>query len=304
MSDSGSRAAFGPIVGATVMAADIDSVVASYTKYLGHTISGEGTISEDLAAVWNTPAHIGTRFITIIPESGNAQWIRFIEAEPVPGYKPMTTFGWHSLEIVVDDVDAIPARLEGSPWKTIGEPHYLGMSSNIKAMQVEGLAPEVLYLTQTNAGPDKPYLPNAESFVDRIFIVVLGSPSLDEARAWYAEHFDTEPGDTMEGQIGVLTRAMGLDAETIHSLCVVKMRGKCLIEIDDYPSVATKRDTLPDSLPPGIASVSFGVDSLDDVKLPFISAAKAIAEAPYNGARVAVTLGVAGERIEMVEVST
>ncbi len=301
MSDSASRVPFGPVAGATVTAKDISRVAASYTDYLGYRITAEGTVSPALADAWGTPAHAGTPFISMQPESGARQWIRLIEAEPVPGYMPMTTFGWHSLEIVVDNVDAIPPRLEGSPWQIIGEPHNLSMSKTIRAMQVQGLAPEVLYLTQTNPHLGKEHLPAARSFIDRIFIVVLGSPSLDDAMAFYTAHFDVEPGVTADAKISVLNRAYGLDPDTTHRLATVKMRGKCLIEIDDYPKEAKPRATAPDSLPPGVAMVAFAVDSLDDVTIPFLAPPLTVAEGPYNGARVAVGKGVAGELIELVE---
>ncbi|HJN03489.1 MAG TPA: hypothetical protein QF665_00035, partial [Alphaproteobacteria bacterium] len=74
-----------------------------------------------------------------------------------------------------------------------------------------------------------------------------------------------------------------------------------LIEIDDYPKEAKPRATAPDSLPPGVAMVAFAVDSLDDVTIPFLAPPLTVAEGPYNGARVAVGKGVAGELIELVE---
>lgn len=296
-----SRAAFGPIMGGTILAPDVDAVSASYVDYLGYRISHRGEVTEDMAATWQTPGQVGSAYVVMGPESGEAQWIRLIQGDAVPGYKPMTTYGWHSLEICVADVDAIPPKLTGSPFEIIGPPRNLGMSTTIRAMQVQGAAKEVLYLTQTNAGPDRDYLPNAKSFIDRIFIVVLGSPSFSKSRGFYEQHFDVEAGMSGETRIGVLNRAFGFDSETKHHIGTVKMAGQCLIEIDDYPPQAGPRPTTPGCLPPGVSMCSFRVGSLDDVGIPFISGPVMLAEPPYNGAQVAVVRGVAGELIELIQ---
>jgi hypothetical protein len=47
--------------------------------------------------------------------------------------------------------------------------------------------------------------------------------------------------------------------------------------------------------------VSFRVDSLDDVAIPFLAAPTVVPEPPYNGAQVAVAQGVAGELIELIQ---
>ena len=302
MADVGeSRAAFGPIAGGTVMAQDIEAVAASYVDYLGYRISHRGTVTDAMATAWLAPGQNGSAYLTMVPESGEPQWIRLIEGPAVPGYKPMTTFGWHSLEICVADVDAIPERIAGSPFEIIGPPRNLGMSTSIRAMQVQGLAKEVLYLTQTNAGPDRDHLPNAKSFIDRIFIVVLGSPSMSKSRAFFEHNFDVEGGVSGETRIGVLNRAFGFDTDTKHHLTTVKMAGKCLIEIDDYPPQAGPRPTPPGCLPPGVAMASFHVGALDDVDIPMLSSPVMLNEPPYDGAQVGVIRGVAGELIELIQ---
>lgn len=297
------KAVLGPIAGATILAPDLDAAVQPYLDYLGHKMLSEGSVGDDQAAAWGAPAHAGARFKIIGPESGERQWIRFVEAPPVPGYKAMTTYGWHSLKIVVADVDAIPAKLEGSPFAHIAGPKNLGTTSAIRAMQVKGRAEEVLYLTQIPADGSLPHLPVAKSFIDRIFIVPLGTPDMMKARDWYIEKFaEVEPGIVSDDiVIGLINEAMGIPADVTMKICTVKLPGKTLIEIDDYPDVATERPRNKDSLPPGIATVSFATNSLDKVGLPFVAPPQAVAGAPYDGRRVALTTGTAGELIELVE---
>ena len=297
------RAVLGPIVGATVLAADLDAATAPYVDYLGYQVLDVGDVSANQASVWNTSAHSGAAYKVLGPESGERQWIRFIEASPVSGYKAMTTYGWHSMEIVVADVDALPAKLQGSPFTYLAGPANLGTSSAIRAMQVVGRAEEVLYLTQTPTDGSLPHLPAAKSFVDRIFIMPLGTPDMMASRDWYMQKF-AGVGEGMVApdiELGLVTNAMDLPKGTKMGICTVKLAGQTLIEIDDYPSAAQARPRNPNSLPPGIASVSFVTDALDKVGLPFVAEPQALAGAPYGGNRVGVTTGLAGELIELVE---
>ncbi len=297
------KAVLGPIAGATVLAPDLAATIAPYVDYLGYRRIGEGTVSADQAAAWGTPAHNGAAFVVLGPESGERQWIRFVQGAPVGGYKAMTTHGWHSMEIVVAEVDALPAKLEGSPFRYLAGPKNLGTTSAIRAMQVEGRANEVLYLTQIPADGSLPHLPVAKSFVDRIFIMPLATPDMMKSRDWYVEKFaQVEPGLVAPDiELGLVTDAMGLPKGTKMGICTVKLPGKTLIEIDDFPPQAKARPRNADSLPPGISTVTFATDSLDKVGLPFVSPPRTIQEAPYNGKRVAVTIGLAGELIELVE---
>jgi hypothetical protein len=234
-----------------------------------------------------------------------------VEAPAYPGYKAMTTYGWHSLEITVEDVDAIPPRLKASQFKIIGDPHDLGVGSNstapkgslIRAMQVIGLAEDVLYLTQIPTDGKRPHLPNAKSFIDRIFIVPLGSPNMDNTREWYIDKFaNVEKGVEARGfALKLLNDALGVPADTKTSICTVKFPGQTLIEIDDYPPAAKPRPRHPNSLPPGIATISFAVDALDRVGLPFVAAPRVVADPPYRGKKVGVVVGSATELIELVE---
>jgi len=299
------KAVLGPVAGATVLAPDLEAAVAPYLADLGYRVLDEGRVSADQAAVWNASAHAGAAFKVIGPESGERQWIRFVEAPPVAGYKAMTTYGWHSLEIVVADVDAIPARLEAakSVFEHLAGPKNLGTTSAIRAMQVKGRAEEVLYLTQIPADGSLPHLPVAKSFIDRIFIVPLATPDMMKARDWYMENFaQVEPG-VVSGDIviGIINTAMEIGDDVTMKICTVKLPGKTLIEIDDFPQGATERARNADSLPPGIATVTFATDSLDKVTVPFVAPPRALAGAPYDGRRVAVTTGTAGELIELVE---
>lgn len=303
------NAILGPIAGATITADDVDRVAAPYVKDLGYVIGQRGTVSADQAAVWGAPAHAGKPFLVMNPASGDPCFIRLVQSAPVPGYKAMTTLGWHSLEITVESCDAIPPHLarQKTQFRTVGDPHDLGVSTPsakpIRAMQVVGLAEEVLYLTEIPTNGSKPHLPNAKSFIDRIFIVPLAAPNMDTTRDWYIRNFaEVKKGiEARNIPMKLIATAMGLGDSMRMAICTVVMPGKSLIEIDDMPPGTKARPRSKDSLPPGIATMSFKVDSLDRVKLPFIAPPRAIKEAPYDGKRVGVVVGSATELIELVE---
>lgn len=296
-----SKARIGPYAGGTIVAPDIATASAPYTQYLQYRERAAGTVSRAVAHGWGAPAMEGRRFRVLGAASGSSQFIRFVEGKALPGYKPMTTYGWNALEITVQDVDAIPARIVGAPFETLGEPRNLSSTDNIRAMQVRGLADEVLYLTQIKEAEDTQRLPRAHAFVDHIFIVILGSNDFAKSRQFYADHFDVQLGNPFPARVRPLNKAFGLDIETKHQICTIALNGKNLIELDDFPKGAVPRQRGNGELPYSLGLVSMEVDSLDRVTLKPLSPPAAIVEAPYGGRRAATYLGTAGELLELIE---
>ena len=300
-STSGDKARIGPYAGGTIVTPDIDAASAPYVQYLKYSERAAGTVSRAMAQSWGAAAMEGRRFRVLGAASGSAQFIRFVEGKALPGYKPMTTFGWNALEITVQDVDALPAHIVGSPFETLGEPRNLSSTDNIRAMQVRGLADEVLYLTQIKDAVDTQRLPRAHAFVDHIFIVILGSRDFEASRAFYDSNFTVQVGAAFPARVRPLNKAFGLDIETKHQICTIALHGKNLIELDDFPKGAVPRARGDGELPCSLGLVSMEVDSLDKVTLKPFTAPAAIAEAPYDGRRAATYVGSSGELLELIE---
>ena len=74
-----------------------------------------------------------------------------------------------------------------------------------------------------------------------------------------------------------------------------------LIELDEYPAVFVPRKRAVNHLPSSTSVVSFLVDSLDDVDVKWRRPPRKIQDFPYNGRKVGVTIGPAGEWIELIE---
>lgn len=289
------------IVIVTITASNLAAVEQAYREYLGYEVVERGTISRVLASVWGTPAAIGRPYLLLQPPSGEKVYLRFVQAEPTEGYAPLRTVGWNCTELLVQDVDDLAKKLENSPFQILGPPRNLSSNENIRAMQVLGPANEVLYLTRLKPGQSGFNLGSAKTYVDRVFVVVLGSKDLQAALDFYAQQLKLPVTQPMQVRISVLSKAYGMDPERMHKLALAQLPGRFLIEIDEYPESATRRPQRAGDLPPGMAMVSFEVDSLDALKLEWIRPPIKLKQAPYHGRRAAIVIGAAGEWIELIE---
>jgi hypothetical protein len=285
----------------TISAADLAAVEIAYCNFLNYRIAQRGKISAALAESWGAKQTAGRDFLVLQPESGEPVYLRFIAAEPLTGYAALKTFGWNATEILVSDTDALAEKLSNSPFQIIGPPRELSSGSSIRAMQVIGPAGELLYLTRIP--PDKSAfgLESAKTAVDRVFIVVVGGNNLSALREFYADKFRLTISPPAPYRISVLSNAHGLDPEQLHPLSVARLSSRFLIELDQYPPTATVRPCRSGELPPGVSIVSFTVDSLDDVPSNFIQPSANINHPPYNGRKIAVAVGPAGELVELIE---
>jgi len=296
-----SKAILGPFGAATVMAPDPAAAAGAYVDYLGYHEMLSATVPDDIAASWGAPAMSGRRVVAIQSESGNGAILRFVEGEPLGTYAPFTTYGWNALEILTSDVNSMPAKLEGSPFKIVGMPRDLYPSGSIRAMQTLAVAKEMVYLTQINEAPETGYLPKAKTLVDHLFITILGSDDFEGSRKFYSDNFEVILGDIHDMRVTGLNVAFDLDIETKHKLSTIRLADKATLELDDFPDGAKHREMREGEMPPGIALLSLEVDSLDRVNLPFRGDVIQRDGPLYRGRRAATIVGSAGEWIELIE---
>ncbi len=279
----------------TITVARLQPVADAWQAEFAYQPVDSGVVSEATADVWGTPAAAGQAWLTMRPASGAPTLLRFIEAPAVPGYAPMRTWGWNATELLVKDPDRLAADLADSPFEVIGPPADLWDAPDApRALQLIGPGQEVLYLTRNN---------NFEirSAVDRVFIMVVGGPSMAAFRDYYGERMGLSVGEPMPFRISVLATALELPEATTFPLAVATISSQFLLELDEYPDVATPRPRLPGQLPPGIAMVSFAVDDLGQFEVDWRASPAVLSASPYAGRRVAVTVGPAGEWLELIE---
>lgn len=286
----------------TMLVTNLSVTEQAYDDYLAYDTVVEGNVNENLASAWDAEDMINHPYIIMQPESGEDVYLRFIEDKEKTNYKPVGTHGWNSTEILVEDPDKLAEELDNSPFRIIGMPYDLYPTPNApRAMQVLGPSDEMIYLTRIIPDGSGYNLGSAKSYVDRVFIMVVGGPSMEDLQEYYRETFDMPVTEASDWTIGVISRLNDLPEDTLYPLAIAEFDKDFLIELDEYPETIVPREIADGHLPPSTSVVSFFVDSLDAIDVIWREKPTTIEAFPYNGRKVGVTVGVAGEWIELVE---
>lgn len=294
------------IVISTCAVPDLDAAEAAYSGWLGYRVVERGKVGPWLAAAWQAPAAAGSRFCTLAPAHEEDAFIRLVEAPSVPGYRPLTTFGWNAFEIIVDDVHELAQRLVDGPFEFLESPHPLGAMPSIVAMQVAGPGGECLYFTEESGDRDASILPKPSGFVGRTFIVVAAGPDFDAMLGWYVRNFQLRQRPVRQSKVRIIQRAQALEPEQAIPLSAIGLgeHGN-LLELDGYPTgdgyVAGPRPRAPEQLPPGNAIVSFEVADLAPYESMALVPPRSCDGAGYSGRRVLTLEGPASEILELIE---
>ena len=282
---------------------DLAAEVAAWTTQLDYQIFDQGSLDTTLCTAWNTQTDLNLPYVILGPASGAAVYIRLIEAENRTGYWPPVTWGWNVTEILVEDPDALALQFENSPFQRTGGPGDLYSSPKApRAIQTSGPAGTTLYFTRIQPGGSRYGLHGAKSRVDRVFNVIVGGPSMDALRDFYGNTLGQRVSDPIPFVMTMAAEATGAPPDTLFPIAVATIRPRnCIIELDEYPSTTAARPCGEGQLPGGISMVSFKVESLDACPAAFRTQPERIYSAPYNGRRVTVIEGPAGEWLELIE---
>ena len=289
------------IVAVTLFVPDVDAARRAYEQTLAYETVQEGTVDPGAATAWGDASLAGRELAVLQPASGEPVYIRLVESE-APARTPLRTLGWNATEILVEDPPALERRLSGSSFRVVGPSAPLDFNPAVVAMQALGPAGELLYFTRIPPGKSKFNLGSATSFVDRVFIVVLGVHDIRRTLDFYSTTFGVEVTDPAPSRVGVLAEAWGLPAETTFPLAIVRLPARFLIEVDEYPAGAAAPGTEAGAGPPGgMAMVSFTVDSLEPYRNSLVAEPRVLEGVPYGGRRAGVMRGPSGEFLELVE---
>jgi len=283
--------------------ADLATEIETWSRYLGYALKDRGNLAADLCAAWNAAAETGRPYAIMAPANDTPVYIRFVETGERAGYWPPVTWGWNATEILVQDPDELALQLQGSPIKRFGGPMDLHRAPKApRAMQTLGPSGAMLYFARLLPGGSRYGLHGAKIPVDRIFNVILGGPSLDKLREFYSNAMGLRVGDPM-GYVGTLAaEACNAPPDTEFPICVAPLRARhSILELDEYPQNSAPRSRVEGCIPGGMSMVGFDTASLDDFPVPLRAEPAAVACFPYNGSRVAVTEGPAGEWLELIE---
>lgn len=293
------------IVMVTILVTNLGDTETAYSDYLGYDVVERGKVSKVLAENWGTPTLAGEHCILMQPESDENVYLRFIQDPQKRTAIPMQRTGWNATEILVEDPDALAKKFKNdpdSPFKIIGGPDYLTEKENVKAMQVFGPSGEMVYLTNI-IDPSKSAfnLGRATSFVDRVFIMVLGTHDVKETKQWYESNLRHDVLGPYDYKITVLSKTYDLPADTIYPLSMIQLPSHFMLEIDQYPPAAIDLNDMENQLPPGVLMVSFLTDEIDSLLPIAVDPPDTIKFTPYNNNETLVVRGNSGELIELIE---
>ena len=288
------------IVAVTLVVPDLGEVERAYRQALSYEAVEHGRLPADTAAAWGSESLSGHPFALLRPASGEPVYIRLVEGKR-PARPALRAVGWNATEILVEDPSELARRLADSPFRVIGPPAPLDVNPAVVAMQALGPAGELIYFTRIPAGKSKFNLGSATSFVDRVFIVVLGVHDLRRTLEFYADTFGLPVTDPAPSRVGVLSRAWGLPADQTFPIAIVRLPARFLIEVDEYPAGAVSPSAGPGEMPGGMAMVSFEVPSLEPFRARLVAAPSALKGLPCDGCLSGVMRGPSGEAIELIE---
>jgi len=290
---------------ATLTVSSLESAEA-YVQHLDYDRIESGVISQKLAASWQAEKLAGANYVVLRPSSGANIYIRMIEQPAPKTYKPLISYGWAAIEICTQDTHAVNQRMQkASGFEIIGKPKELDGVPAIFPMQIKGPNQEVVYLTQIRDDLPDYDLPRAESFIDKIFILVLACSDINAEGQWFEKHLGLSKGRTMELNYKMINTAFGLPDGTKHKLATLRHGRDVFLEIDQYPESAKIRETQPGYLPPCVAIGSFHhpeFTNLEDINDGFwLSEPEYHVGVIYAGKKSACLRTPSGTLIEMIE---
>jgi hypothetical protein len=288
---------------ATLNAPEMSFVVDWYIKWFEYKVVETGRLSANLAAAWGAPDMSGRAYTLMTSQGSPNAYLRLVQGSPTPAFDPRSTFGWGSLEFIVQDLEELHRRFKNGGPTIFREPGSLGGAfASIHAMQIFGPMNLNHNLAIDKGDPAQSNLPVARSLVDRIFLIGVNGPNLDELQAFYASTFRMRTFPKYTYPIPTLAKALNLPDEHLFSLTLVRGAEKgTTVEMHDLPPPGGPRPQVAGQLPPGVGVVSFAVANLDELALPYIRPPAAYPGAAYAGRRAATLKGPAGELIELIE---
>ena len=290
------------LLSATHTVADCAAATRRFTEWLGYRCVEDGELPDDLAAGWAVPASAGRRYAVMQPESGAEVFVRFVEGDPVPGYAPIRSYGWAAMEICVQDVLAVNARMlaDGSPFEVIGPPKRIPGIDTIHPMQVRGPDQEIVYLTQMLTDAPGSGLPVAGSLVDKLFIMVLACADMRATALWFAERLLLDAAAPLAIPYTMISRAFGQSLTELHEIVTATWQGDIFLEFDQYPAAATARPRVEGALVPGVSVCSLLHPAFDRLELDWLSPPARREGVIYRGRRSGVVLTPEGALLEIV----
>ena len=286
---------------ATIGVPDVDKAQRMYEAGIGLYEVNKGKLSAGVAESWGAPAMVGRPWVMMRCESGDPTFrIRFVQVDPVPGYRTMATWGLNAIEMISSDIYAVNERVLSAGFEVIGEPRPLSAAyASVHAMQVKGPGEELFYYAGDVTGENEFGLIEPKSLVDRAFNAVIGTPNIQASRTFYANALGMSLGDVQEFKVRMVADALGYSRDTAIEMGGARgTRPGSSLEFDAYPvALSGPRPRAKGQLPPGVSMISLATNAFDDINVSYIAQPAVL----YGAGRAATFVGPAGEWVEIVE---
>jgi len=297
------------IAAGTIAVPNVEEMVSTYRQGLGYVEHWRGTISEETARFWGTPAMAGRAAAVVGPPDLKTGLIRFVELGDDFQYVPShTTLGWTALEVRVRNVDAMVEQLAKTSIKHTGGPADLKFGSGpptLRAVQFEGPAGEAIYFTQ-DLQFDRAKIIGRNN-VGGIFLQTLVAVPYLPTRDFYLKTLAMQLRVEARFPRAKVAETFGVDKSIFYKMASVRAPQYCAIQVDEYPDITPARPAAPGCLPPAACMSTLAVRDIDLVAhalngagVPFTRTDSA-AMPPGLGGRALACRGYSGEFVEFVE---
>lgn len=290
------------LLSATHTVSSASAAKARFAQWLDYSCAEEGLLPEELALAWGVPASAGKPYVVMQPASGAQVFLRFVEGEVVAAYQPIRSYGWAAMEICVTDVLAVNDRMleDSSPFPVIGPPNRIPGIPTIHPMQVRGPDDETLYFTQILTDDPASGLPQAQSLIDSLFIMVLASPDMRRTAQWFASRLKLDLSEPIAIPYSMISLAFGLPKTGLHEIATASFQGDVFLEFDQYPQEAVERPRIEGALPPGVSICTLLHPDFDSLEVDWLSPPVRREGAIYRGRRCGIALTPEGALLEIV----
>jgi hypothetical protein len=299
------------LVAGTVSVPHVEQAAITYCHLLGWKLQWQGKITRAQAEAWDAPKLTHRHTAVVGPSNQSLGVIRFVEVPKAEKeVVPFTTLGWTAMELRTRDVDELARQLEGGPFTHLSGPLDLKFGDRpptLRAMQMAGLAGEVLYFTQSLT------LRNPNDFpgnapVGPLFVIILASRPFEQTLGFYGQTLAMKVSTVINYPLRNANQALHLPLDRKLNLTTARAGSEGSIEIDSFPEEAVKRPVLEGSLPPGVAMCTLSTPKLEEIAqtlrsaaIPFRRMDQSPADPLYGGKAAVVARGRCDEIIEFVE---
>ncbi|PPR78686.1 MAG: hypothetical protein CFH01_00841 [Alphaproteobacteria bacterium MarineAlpha2_Bin1] len=289
----------------TISSAKWEETVNSWIKFIDYEVQDTGYLSKNLVHTWNAPNNEDSRYAILTSKKGDQSiGIRIVENLIPTNFEPLRTFGWASVSLLVQNLDEIISQIKNSPFEIICPIRSINFNQRkIRLLDIRGIGSEVISLAEIN-DVNEHNIPFAQCSVDRPFMVTLATRDIETTKNFYYNKLSIEKVPDIQAEIWPLSDAFQYNRDTTYALTQSLLGEKNVLEINEYPEDATRRNFISGNLHPGICHITITLPKIDELSLYWLTEPIEIEEGKYKSCKQVTFFGATGELVELIEHSS